>query len=522
MYKSRFCKKAKIKGVNSMKKTAITLMLITILSKIFGFAREITLSYFYGASNISDAYLISLTIPAVIFAFIGTGIATSYIPMYSYIEQIDGVENGNKYTNNLINTLFILCTIIIILGFIFTEQIVKVFASGFEGETLKLAIQFTKISLLGIYSTGIIYIFSAFLQLKGNYVIPALVGFPMNFLFILSILLSSNTNILVLSIGSVIAISSQLILLVPFVHRKGYNYKFIIDFKNDYIIKMMQIALPVIIGVSIYQINVLVDRTMASGIAVGGISALNYSNKINGFVQGIFVLSISTAMYPLISKMAAEKDMLGLKKSISEAISGISLLVIPAIIGSMIFSKPIVELLFGRGAFDAQAITMTSYTLFYYSIGMIGYGLKEVLAKTFYSLQDTKTPMINAAISLIINIVLNVILSRFLGIGGLALATSISVILCTVLLFISLRKKIGSFGMRSISISLIKILCASLVMGLVAKLSFNYLISTISQNLSLLLSIGIGALIYFTIIYFMKIDDVDVIVNIIKRKMRRT
>lgn len=97
-----------------MKKTALLLMLITILSKLAGFARDLTLSYLYGASSITDAYLISITIPSVIFGFIGAGIATGYIPMYSRIEKLEGSNEGNKYTNNLVNILLVLCTIIFV------------------------------------------------------------------------------------------------------------------------------------------------------------------------------------------------------------------------------------------------------------------------------------------------------------------------------------------------------------------------------------------------------------------------
>lgn len=505
-----------------MKKIATLLILITIISKLFGLVREITLSYFYGASNISDAFLISQIIPLAIFSFIGIGISTGYIPMYSKIEQKYGEKEGNRYTNNLVNILMVICSVIIILGFIFAEQIVKIFASGFEGKTLDLTVQFTKISLLGICFLGLKFIFSGFLQLKGNYAIPALVAFPLNFFIILSIFLSSKTNILVLSLGSVIAVVSQIVLLIPFIHKKGYRYKFVLDIKDEHIKNMAYIAIPAIIGVSVNQINVLIDRTLASSIAVGGISALNYADRLNSFVQGIFGISISTALYPIISKMAAENNVNGLKKSISEAINSISLLVIPSTIGTMIFADPVVRLLFGRGAFDLQGISMTSNALFYYSIGMVGYGLREVLSRAFYSLQDIKTPMINATIAMIINAILNIIFSKFMGIGGLALGTSISAIFCTGLLFISLRKKIGSFGMKKITISFLKILFASLIMGLIVKLFFNFLITNIfSQNLSLIIAIGVGAVTYFTIIYFMKIEDVDVIVNVIKTKIKK-
>lgn len=504
-----------------MKKTAIFLMILTICSKIFGFCRELILSYFYGASNISDAYLISLTIPTVIFAFIGTGIATGYIPMYSQIEQECGEKEGNRYTNNLVNILIAVCTIVIIFGLSFTKPLVKIFASGFQGETLDLAVRFTRISLLGIYFMGLVYIFKGFLQIKGNYAITASIGFPFNFFIILSILLSTTINILVLSIGSVIATASQFVLLIPFIYKKRYRYQFVLDIKDEHIKKMASIVFPVIIGVSVNEINVLVDRTLASGIAVGGISALNYANRLNGFVQGLFVATIATVMYPMISKMAAEKNISGLKKTVSEAISGINLLVVPAAVGAMIFAEPVVKLLFGRGAFDAQAVSMTSYALFFYSIGMIGFGLRDILSRAFYSLQDTKTPMINAGIAVGLNIVLNIILSRFMGIGGLALATSISALFCTALLFISLRKKIGAFGMKNISVSFIKIVFASLGMGAIAKGSYHILLKSVGFHLSLIVSIGIGAAVYFVIIYFMKIEEVDAMIISLKKRFKR-
>lgn len=184
----------------------------------------------------------------------------------------------------------------------------------------------------------------------------------------------------------------------------------------------------------------------------------------------------------------------------------------------MIFSNQVIKLLFGRGAFDIQAINLTSTALFFYSIGMNGIGLRQVLSKTFYSLQDTKTPMVNSTIGIAVNIILNIILSRFMGIGGLALATSISAIFISAMMIITLRKKIGPFGMKRTFISLFKILFASLVMGILAKFSFNYLIHMLRDDISLAIAFVIGAISYFGIIYFMKIDDVDIIIASIKKK----
>jgi putative peptidoglycan lipid II flippase len=502
-----------------MKKAALLVMIITILSKFLGFGRDIVLSYVYGASAITDAYLISQTIPTVIFSFISAGIATGFIPMYSRILKEQGELEADRFTSNLSNSLLILASIVVAFVLLFAEPVVKLFASGFDGETLQLATSFTRISVFGVYFTSLMNIFSGFLRLHNNYVVPALVGVPLNLVNMGALILSTKTNLYVLPIGAVLATAFQLVLIFPFVHRSRYRHQSILNPRDDNMRLMVAIALPVIVGTSVNEINVLVNRTLASGIAVGGISALNYAGRLSGFVQGLFVVSITTVMYPMIAKMAAEGNVRGLKKSISEAISIINLLVIPTTIGAMVFSKEIIVLLFGRGAFTPEAIDMTANCLFYYSIGMIAFGLRAILTRAFYALQDTKTPMINASIAVVLNIALNLILSRFLGLGGLALASSVSATLSVFLMFATLRRKIGSFGLQEIGRSLAKICLTALLMGVVALWSFRILKPVYSQNAALLVAIGVGALFFVVLIAFMKIPEVEHMLGALREKL---
>ena len=502
-----------------MKKAALAVMIITIFSKFLGFVREIVLSYVYGASAVTDAYLVSRTIPTVIFSFISAGIGTGFIPLYSRILRDRGQAQADKYTNNLSNALLLMASIVVVIVILFTQSIVRLFASGFSGDTLTLAIAFTRISVSGVYFTALLNIFTGYLRIHENYVVPALIGLPMNFTVIISLIASTKTNIYVMAIGSVIATASQLVFLIPFMRNKGYKYQPILDLKDENLKKMVLIALPVIMGTAVNEINVLVDRNIASGIAVGGISALNYANRLNGFVRGLFVSSITTVLYPMISKMAAQKNMKGLKSYISEAISITNLFVIPATVGAMLFSEEIVTLLFGRGAFTPEATQMTANALFYYSVGMIAFGLRDILSRAFYALQDTKTPMTNATIAVAVNIIFNIILSRFMGIGGLALATSISGILSASMMFVTLRRKIGGFGLREISVSFIKISIASVLMGFIALGSFGFLGQTLRQNLALFLSIGAGMLAYGIIIYCMKVPEVERTLEVVKKRL---
>lgn len=504
-----------------MKKTAILIMILTILSKIIGFGRELTMAYFYGASNISDAFLIALTIPISIFAFIGKSINTSYVPVYTKIEATKNREKADNFTSNIINISILICLFISIVSFVFAEPIVKLFASGFEGDTLALAIKFTQISIFGISFSVVMEFFSSLLRIKGNFITPAMITFPMNITIILATVISSKGNILVLGFGILFSTISQLLFLLPSIKKINFEYKFILNFKDADIFKFLMLSTPTMIGVAVNDINKIVDRTIASNISEGAISSLNYANMINGIIQGVFVLSIATAIYPMMAKYASDGQIVPFKKMLSESITGVNLLVIPSTVGLMIFSNQIVMLLYGRGAFDAMAISMTSEALFFYSLGALGIGLRDILSRPFYALQDTKTPTVNAIIGIGLNIILNVILSRILGIGGLALSTSISATFTSIILFISLRKKIGAFGIKQITISFFKILFASLVMGGLSKVSYNYLTTSFTQNISLLLAITVGVMTYIVVIYFVKIEDVDVIVGAMKRKFNK-
>lgn len=496
-------------------------MLLTIISKVMGLARELSLSYFFGASSMSDAYLISLTIPTVVFSFIGLGIKTTFIPMYREVFDKNGIKKANEFTNNVSVLISLVSTIIVIIVQIFTVDIVKLFASGFEGDTLVLAVQLTRITIFSVYIIGLNYVCEGYLQTNSKFLITGLIGIPLNIIIVLSIVAGYRVDTVWLGIGQILAVLSQLGFMIPFIIKQGYKVEGHINLRDKNLSRMLYLSIPVILGTSVNQINKLVDRTIASSITVGGISALVYANRLNLFIQGTFVLSVTTVMFPMVTKMASQNNIEGIKKVTMDAINGVTMLLVPISIGSMLFSTQIVDLIFGRGAFDIDAIQLTASSLFYYSIGITFFGLREILARTFYSLQDTKTPMINAAIGVAINIVFNIIFSKYLGVGGLALATSIAGICITLLMFISLRRKIGALGLKNFGISLMKVIFASIVMAVIAKGMFMYFDLIYNQNIALLIAIVSGAVVYFVSVYLARVEGIGFIKTLLPQNRRK-
>lgn len=513
--------------MSNLAKSAFWLMVVTMLSKVLGFGREIILGYFYGTSAYSDVYIVSMNIPLVVFSSIGVALVTTFIPLYQEVLSEKGSKRALKFSNNIMSIVLILSVLLGILGYIFAEPLVKLFAMHYTGEKLILAVKFVRIMIGGVVFIGLSNLMTSYLQIQGDFTIPGMIGFPNNIVIIISIILSATTgNIYILAIGTLIGMASQFLFQVPFAIKRGYKFKPTIDLKDEYLRKMLWLVMPVLIGVAVNQVNTMVDRSLASGLGDGVITALNNANRLNGFVMGLFISTLGAVIYPTLSKLSTENNQEKFAESVANSVNCVNLLVVPASVGAMILATPVVRILFERGAFDDRSTALTATALVFYSVGMIGFGLREILSKVFYSLKDTKTPMINGIIAVILNIVLNIALVKVMGHGGLALATSLSSIICILLLFISLKKKIGYYGQDKIKSTFIKTLIASLVMGIITYFVYKFLsgilgLGFIQEAISLGVSIAIGGAIYLALIIVFKVEEVNMAIDMIKKKLKR-
>ena len=407
--------------MSKVAKAAVGLMIVTILAKIVGFAREQVLSFAYGASMYTDIYVMAMNIPNVIFAAIGAALSTTFIPIFCEINEKKGNIQAQKFTNNILSIVFILCSIISILGLIFTEPLLKIFAYGFEGETLQIAINFTRILIGSVIFIGIGNVLTGYLQVKNNFTIPGLISLPQNLIVIAAIIISINKGPYVMLWGTLIGMSMQVLFQLPFAYKEGYRFSLQLNLKDESLKKMLTLTAPVLIGVAVHQVNTMIDKRIASTLGEGAISSLNFADRLNSFVLALFITSIASVIYPLLSKASTSNDKEAFKECVVKSSNSIILLVMPVCIGAIILATPIVKILFERGAFDANATKMTSIALVMYSVGLVAYGLRDILNKVFYSLQDTKTPMIYGAVAMGLNILFNIGLSLFMGLAGLAL-----------------------------------------------------------------------------------------------------
>lgn len=498
-------------------KTSYILMIITILSKVFGLLREKALAYFFGVGMVADIFLIAFQLPMTFTNVISGAVANGYIPMYDKIKEREDKKNADAFTANLSNIILIVFTIVTILSIIFARPLVKLMAEGFSGEKLELAIFVSRVAMLSIAVTAVSSIYKAYLQIYEKFIISVLHSIIMNIIIIISMGLAYKMGINYLAIGILVAFVFQYAIFILPIKRLGYKHSLKIDFNDD--MKMMFVSiLPILISTSAIEINFMISRSIASGAYTGGISILNYAYKLQSFVTGIVVTSIITATYPKLANFGSKKDYSNLKSALSEGLSNMLLLVVPAAFGLYIFSFPIVNLLFVGGEFSVDDAKITATVLSFFAFGVIGIGVREIISRVFYSLGDNKTPVINSVVIVGINIVLAFLLSKIMGIRGIALATSISFIVGAITLYFSSIKLIGNVFDKKLLTNIIKITVSSALMALVSKIVYDILTNSFGINLSLLISIIVAGIIYLLLLIIFRVDEIKEIFRLLLKK----
>lgn len=507
-----------------MNSTALILMIITIVSKITGLLREQFTSYFLGTGSLADIYSTASNIPFTIFGFIVAGIGTSFIPIYNKIKKERGVKSADTYTSNLVNILVVISLIIIGLTIIFAPWIVKIFAVGYQGEKLDLTIKFTRIISFATTTALVSSVYIGYLNLKGSFVIPAMTGIIMNVLNMITFIVAYKfNNFFIIAFGFLLSDILKYVFFPRSLKKERYKHKIGLDFKDEHIKLMVSMSIPIIISIAAVDLSTIVDQSLATLVSKGqhgAVSSLRYSVLILQLISGVIVVSIATAIFPKLSNYAVENKLPKLKRTLMESVMYAQLLVIPAMIGAMVLVKPIVSIIFERGVFDAQSTEMTANVLYFYLPTLLGHSIRDLTVRANYSLRNIKTPVKITVIEQILNIILSFIFSSFMGVAGLALGTSIATILGGIMMIYNFRRNYGKINLKNFSISTLKVLIASLIMGIFTYNSFNSL-ANFGRILAFIGSILTSMIVYAFVIILMRIPEVRKIINQIYRKLKK-
>lgn len=504
-----------------MKKASILIIIVSILSKVLGFIRETVLAATYGASSVSDAFIFAYALPGTLFSVVAAAFVTGFIPMYSRVEENEGETEANRFMNNILHVMVIFCFVIAGLFLIFPELILGFMLPNASAELLSLVIPFTQITVFSVFMTCVIQLMTGFLQIKGSFVFPMLMGFPMNIVVITTIFISRSIGEWILPFGIVISYMLQASLILGYAFKRGYRYKFTLDLKDRQLRTMLALAIPLIIGSSSTTIGDFINKAILSGFE-GGVSYLNYSTKLGGILQSVFGAAITNVAYPSLARSIARNDMKETHQNFGDSVISITLFIAPASLGLIVLAKPIIQLVYMRGEFTQADLLITVPVFIGYAVGLLAMSLRDLFTRMFYSYQDMKTPMWNSILMAVIQASLALVLFNVVGIAGVTIAMATSNIIGLGFIALQLRKHLRGFPFRHYIGQAVRVVIASVSMAAIAYGLYNLVAAQgLSNLISLAAAILTGVIAYVVLVLLFRVEAVMELLQSFKRKMSR-
>jgi integral membrane protein MviN len=509
-------------------KSSIIVMILIILGKVLALVRDALIAAEFGATYVTDIYNFALGM-VYLLTTISYGLTTTFIPLHTEHLQKSGKKDRDRFVNNVINVSSIFTIVITVLFIVFSKYIIYVFGHGFEKDPsiFSTAVEINRIMMLSLIFVSLQSVVTGVLQSHKEFYEPAAMAMVSNIVYVIYLVFLTNKfGIKGFAIATVVGFFMQFLINIPKYKKLGYRYEGILDLKDTQILNMFKLMTPVIISTSVVQLNAFVNRSFATNIFFGAVTVLDCANKINTLAYEVFAIGIAMIVYPTLSELAAKEDKTEYKNALGKSISIIMLIMVPAAVAIAVLRVPLITVIFKRGAFGNEAVNLTAGALLFYTPAMIAYGIRDILNKAFYSIKDTKTPMINSFIGIIMNIVINIIIMKYMKVSGLTLATTISAVVTTILMALDLNKKLNGIELRKMWNSFLKIFFSSAIMGItlffvnkVVMLKVGAVDEMRGSLVSLIISFVLGSITYFICLYFVKIEEYKYLRESIKNKI---
>jgi putative peptidoglycan lipid II flippase len=466
------------KGGSRLARSAGVIGLATMTSRVLGLVREQVLAYYFGAGNAMDAFVIAFRIPNLLRDLFAEGaMSAAFVPTFTRQLTLSGRPRAWQLGNNVITALITITIPLIILGIVFAEPLVRVYAEDFgrvPGK-LELTVQLTRIMLPFLTLVALAAALMGMLNALHHFFVPALspamfnVGTIVCTAALVGLMPSVGFDpVAAIAIGTVVGGLGQVVLQWPVLAREGFRYRPSFDWSDPELRRVAILMGPAIIGLAAVQVNLFVNSILATGEGTGAVSWLSYAFRLMYLPIGLFGVSIATAAIPGISTLAARDETAAMRGAISKGLRMMLMLNVPATLGLVALARPVVGLIFERGKFTAADTNATAIALMFYAPGLIGYSFVKLASPAFYALHDSRTPVVVSILTMVLNILLNLTLVSLMGYPGLALGTALAALFNASALLWRLRGRLDGLEGTTLAISLGKILIASTVMALSA------------------------------------------------------
>lgn len=490
--------------------------IIIFCAKLLGLLREVMIAGVYGQGYSSDILNTATQIPILFFDMtLGVAILSTFVPVFNKCLETKGKKAAMEFANNFMTVVVTLATAFSLLGVILAEPLVKLMVPGYDAQKIIETAKLLRVLFPSVIFTATAYTSVGILQSFGEFNIPSIISVVSNLVMILYLVIIGNKfGLLGVAVSMVLAWAMQLVIQIPHLFKFGYRVRPKFNLKDEGIISAAKLALPVLISSWVQPLCVVINMAFGSSLGDGAVSGLNWANKIYIIMVGIFAYAVTNFIFPKLSRLSAGEEAEEFSNTTKKSVMWVVYIIGYVLAMFIALSRPIIRIVFERGAFTAEDTLLTASALRFYSVGMIGYAICEILNKSFYAAEDGKTPMITSICGVAVNFVSAFIFVRLfkMGVGGLALASAVSSNVMAVILVIMLNKlKAKTFG-KAFLVNLLKVIAASAFSAVASGLLYSF-IGTKNSGMFLTLclmavSFVVGLVVYIAISVILKTDEV--------------
>ena len=495
----------------SIAKSAILVTLMMLAFKVVAFIKQAFIAYYFGATIETDAYFIAWGFVTGISEAVIKAIGISVVAIYTSYRINKGKEAASKLINALLEVTFPCFIVIAGIIIICAPVIGKLIAPSYEGDVALLVVSFLRILAPVLIFAGVQMIFGAMLDSYKSFFIPRLESFFYSVLVILSCIFLSralHVNALVLAQY----VSSALFLILLLISISKFHKFFFTGISDEPELKRIFLtAVPMIVGNSALQINQMVDKAITSGLGDGTTSALYYCHILYECVVNIMIANLGNVMFANFAEMVAKGEKEKVRETLTRAVNTLICFLTGITIITVVFAKDIVSIVYLRGNFTYDAMVLTATALIGYAVSFVFVAVRDLSVQSMFAFADTKHPMIANVIAIAINICFSILLSRYIGILGVAVATSISTVVGMILDGVFLKKKLPEYRYFDNMITLIKCFPAAVVLGAYSLFVYRYI--NLLPIVRLLIASIPGFFLYLAMLYLFKIKEISIILK---------
>jgi putative peptidoglycan lipid II flippase len=506
-------------------------MFAFVISQLAGLARRILVAQAFGAGAELDAFIAANRVSETLFNLVAGGaLGSAFIPTFTGLLTRDDKPGAWKLASAVINLVTLILSLLALLAALFAPQIVRyALAPGFSADPAQftLTVSLLRIQLASAVIFGISGLVMAILNSHQVFLIPALTPSMYQVGMIFGVLvLVPQMGIYGLAWGVVIGASGHLLLQLPSLFKRHGTYSANLGWNNPHVSEVIRLMLPRLLGVAVVQLNFWVNTWLASRMAEGSVAGIEYGFALMLMAQVAIAQSIATAAMPTLAAQYALNKMDEVRSSLAASLRGVLLLSLPAAVGLIMLRVPLVSILYERGEFGERSLQLVTWALLWYAAGLVGHSVLEILARAFYALHDTKTPVLVGTVAMSLNVVFSIAFANlfqrigWMPHGGLALANSLATALEATALIILMRRRLNGLHGTQVLRGLGQAGLAALGMGVTLGF-WMQAAGGMSRWIVGLGGIAIGGTIYGLSVWMLRVPEVHMLFEAIKKRALR-